>query len=130
LTVRHRFLNYFMIRQNDELAMRERVGKDIWKGLYDFYLMESPGHVGTPDELDDNPVLHVLLQKGRISEVPRLYTHILTHQRLNVRFWWIDFQSGHTIDLPPGMAFYTKEQIEILPKPILIDTLLKEEDYL
>jgi A/G-specific adenine glycosylase len=130
LTVRHRFLNYFMIRQNDELAMRERVGKDIWKGLYDFYLMESPGHVGTPDELDDNPVLYVLRQKGRISEVPRLYTHILTHQRLNVRFWWIDFQSGDTIDLPPGMAFYTKEQIEILPKSILIDTLLKEEDYL
>jgi A/G-specific adenine glycosylase len=130
LTIRHRYLNYFLIRKDDQLAMRERIGKDIWKGLYDFYLVESKAPINSPDDLEDYSAIRNLLEKGRLSEVPRLYAHILTHQRLNVRFWWIDFQPEQTIDLPLGFAFYNKEQIEELPKPILIDTLLKEENYL
>ncbi|MHA4736569.1 A/G-specific adenine glycosylase [Dyadobacter sp. MSC1_007] len=130
LTVRKRYLNYFMIRRGDELAMVERYGKDIWKGLYDFYLVESKGPVDSPDDLTSDEPLRLLLVQGRLREIPKLYSHILTHQKLQVRFWWIEMQQTDKIDLPQGMAFYSKSAVEVLPKPILIDTVLKEEKFL
>nr|WP_295927300.1 A/G-specific adenine glycosylase [uncultured Dyadobacter sp.] len=130
LTIRQRFLNYFIIKQGDRLAMRERRGKDIWTGLYDFYLVESKVPALSPDDLDADGALSVWLGHGRLTEITKVYAHILTHQRLQVRFWWLEIPENETIDLPPGMAFYNHEQIEVLPKPILIDTVLREENYL
>lgn len=130
LTVRKRYLNYFMIRCGDELAMVERYGKDIWKGLYDFYLVESKGPIDSPDDLTIDEPLRQLLVQGSLREVPKLYSHILTHQKLQVRFWWIEIEQADKIDLPQGMAFYSKSAVEVLPKPILIDTVLKEEKFL
>lgn len=130
LTVRKRYLHYFMIRRGDELAMCERSGKDIWKGLYDFYLIETKEPVDSPDDLAGEETLRRLLAQGLLREVPKLYSHILTHQRLQARFWWIDLQPDSHIDLPQGMSFYSKSAVEVLPKPILIDTVLKEENFL
>ncbi|MCF0071965.1 A/G-specific adenine glycosylase [Dyadobacter sp. CY261] len=131
LTVKQRFMNYYVVRQGDRLAMQERRGRDIWTGLYDFYLIESKLFATTPDELTiTDSIFRNLLTKGRLSEVPKLYSHILTHQRLQVRFWWLEIPETERIDLPPGLAFYDHEEVEALPKPILIDTFLREEDYL
>lgn len=131
LTVKQRFLNYFIIKQGDRLAMYERRGRDIWKGLYDFHLIESQTVATTPDALTiSDPAFQNLLRKGRLTEVPKVYSHILTHQRLQVRFWWLEIPETERIDLPHGMAFYNHEEIEVLPKPILIDTVLREENYL
>lgn len=131
LTVKHRFLNYFIIKQGDKLGMYERRGRDIWKGLYDFHLIESKTAAATPDSLTiSDPAFQNLLKKGRLTEIPKVYSHILTHQRLQVRFWWLEIPENERIDLPQGMAFYNHEEIEVLPKPILIDTVLREESYL
>ncbi|SDF23011.1 A/G-specific DNA-adenine glycosylase [Dyadobacter soli] len=131
LTIKHRFLNYFIIKQGDRLAMHERRGRDIWKGLYDFQLIESKSIAATPDQLTNpDPIFQNVLQNGRLTEVPKVYTHILTHQRLQVRFWWLEIPGAERIDLPQGMAFYNHEEVEVLPKPILIDTVLREEGYL
>lgn len=131
LTIRHRFLNYLIIRQGDRLAMRERRGRDIWSGLYDFYLIESKVPTATPDHLTVlDPGFQNLVKNGRLAEVPRVYSHILTHQRLQVRFWWLEIPETERIDLPQGLAFYNHEEVEVLPKPILLDTILREEGYL
>ena len=131
LTVKHRFLNYFIIKQGDRLAMNERRGRDIWKGLYDFHLIESKAPAITPDHLTiSDPIFEKLLGKGRLTEISKVYSHILTHQRLQVRFWWLEIPETERIDLPHGTAFYNHEEVEVLPKPILIDTVLREENYL
>lgn len=131
LTIKHRFFNYFIIRQCDKLALYERRGRDIWKGLYDFHLVESKAPAITPDSLTiADPVFQKLVSKGRLTEIPKVYSHILTHQRLQVRFWWLEIPETERIDLPHGMAFYSHEEVEVLPKPILIDTVLREENYL
>ncbi len=131
LTIKHRFLNYLIIKQGDKLAMHERRGRDIWTGLYDFYLIETKVPATTPDHLTIiDPGSQKFLSQGRLMEVPKLYSHILTHQRLQARFWWLEIPETERIDLPHGMAFYNHEQIEELPKPILIDTVLREENYL
>ncbi|NIJ51402.1 A/G-specific adenine glycosylase [Dyadobacter arcticus] len=129
LKVKHRFLNYFVINQNGRIIMKERTGKDIWKGLFDFYLIESQTPLTSPEDFSEDKFIINLLKKGIITEIPELYTHRLTHQRLNVRFWWIEISESAAIDLPADMAFYTRDEIEFLPKPILIDTLLKEVGF-
>ncbi|MCE7067897.1 A/G-specific adenine glycosylase [Dyadobacter sp. CY326] len=130
MAVKKRFLNYFVIQQGQDLAMQERKTKDIWKGLYDFYLIESAGPVESPDELPENQTLQTFLMKGNLREVPKSYIHLLTHQKLHVQFWWIKIRDEESVDLPIGLKFFSKNEIETLPKPILIDTLLKEEKYL
>lgn len=131
LTIKHRFLNYFIIRQGNRLAMHERLARDIWSGLYDFYLIETRTPATTLDHLTiPEPIFQNLLSKGTIQEVPKVYPHILTHQRLQVRFWWLEIPETERIDLPPGLAFYDDKEVEVLPKPILIDTVLREENYL
>src|SRR5690606_9087736 len=40
--VRTRHFNYFVIRGEGKILMKERVQKDIWSGLYDFYMVETP----------------------------------------------------------------------------------------
>jgi len=129
LTVRNRYFNYFILQKGDMLAMQERKAKDIWKGLYDFLLFESEDLITSPDDFYENEVIRNILLKGRIREVPKVYQHILTHQRLNVRFWWIDILESVDINLPSELNFYTNEEIHGLPKPILVDTVLREEKY-
>ncbi|CAG5070066.1 Adenine DNA glycosylase [Dyadobacter sp. CECT 9623] len=130
LKVKQRFFNYIVVESNGQLAMKERPSKDIWQGLYDFYLLESTAPIEDPDDLQSLISSAGLLQQGILKMTSKIYTHILTHQRLHVSFWWLEISETNTIDLPAGLTFYTKEQIESLPKPILIDTFLKEEKYL
>jgi A/G-specific adenine glycosylase len=130
LKVKTRYLNYFVIRQGGKLAIQERVGKDIWRGLYDFYMVESTAPLATPEDFAEDQFIGDLMRKGTIGEIPKVYSHMLTHQRLQVRFWWIEISESETIDLPLPLAFHTRDEIETLPKPILIDMLLKEEGYL
>ena len=130
LKARNRFLNYFIIEQGGKLAMKERSTKDIWKGLYDFFLIESTGQIDSPEDLDDNAMLLALLTKGTIRQVPKLYIHLLTHQKLHVQFWWVTLPENEPVDLPADIYFFSKNDVETLPKPILIDTVLKEENFL
>jgi A/G-specific adenine glycosylase len=128
--VRNRYFNYFILEKNGKIAMHERVNKDIWKGLYDFYLVESTSDINNPDDLPDDKYLEDWKEKGRLRQVLKEYTHLLTHQRLTVRFWWVTIPDDKAVELPGDMEFYTRNEIEVLPKPILMDTLLREEFFL
>jgi len=127
---RSRYFNYFILQKADSLAMQERKNKDIWKGLYDFYLLESAELIASPENLPENEYVNNFLVHGRIREIPKVFIHLLTHQRLHVRFWWIDVHENAEISLPPGLAFYSRDEVHSLPKPILVDTVLREEMFL
>jgi len=126
---RNRYFNYFILQKDGFLAMQERKAKDIWKGLYDFYLLESDGLIASPDDFPEDKNIKHILAEGRIREIPKVFLHLLTHQRLHVRFWWIDIPENAIINLPPGLDFYSLEQVQSLPKPILVDTVLREERF-
>jgi A/G-specific adenine glycosylase len=130
LAVKQRYLHYIVIEQSGRVAMKERGVKDIWQGLYDFLLVETKVADSSPEEWVEEPLLSAMLQKGTLREVPKLYTHILTHQKLNVRFWRLEISSAYTIELPGTLTFYSIDEVESLPKPILIDTFLKDEGFL
>lgn len=127
--VRDRYLNYFVVEKNGQLALRERTTKDVWQGMYDFYLIETPGE---PTDLDDLVSDHVLahwLEMGEIVRTAGPYVHLLSHQRLYARFWHIRMSSERSILLPDEMAFYEADEVEQLPKPVLINSYLTENFF-
>jgi A/G-specific adenine glycosylase len=128
--VRNRYLNYIILRQGNRIAMHERTDKGIWKGLYDFYLIESERDNASPEDMMSIGFFQDWASKSALREVPKNYVHLLTHQRLNVHFWWMELSDASTITLPEGLIFYDQDEIEALPKPILIDQVLRDENYL
>jgi len=41
LTLKKRWLNYFIVRWGDEILVQQRTGKDVWQGLHQFVLIET-----------------------------------------------------------------------------------------
>ncbi len=125
--VRNRYFHYIVFRQDGRVGMRKREAKDIWQGLYDFYLVEAPEALETEElwqKTDLRPWLPALTM-GKISPV---LTHQLTHQKVFARFWQVDVSDrvdGQELALKCGIAFFEPTQIHALPKPVMIDNYLK-----
>ena len=129
--VRDRYLNYLVLEKDGQLAMRQRTGKDVWQGLYDFYLVESPHSVDEIAELTGHEPDVAGWVKDASLELPqKTYVHLLSHQKLHVRFWRIRMNEVTGMgELPENFAFYGETEIEDLPKPILIDTFIKVQIF-
>ncbi|WP_064196095.1 MULTISPECIES: A/G-specific adenine glycosylase [Emticicia] len=120
--VKNRYFDYFMIEQDGKVLMRQRLGGDIWAGLYDFYLLENEESLIDLEDIKDTFVQNIL-KSGMIKSSSEPMKHILTHQRIEARFWHVVANIKET--LPQGFEFYSMDEIENLPKPILIDNYLK-----
>lgn len=124
--IKKRFFNYFVIAKEGLLAMKQRTERDIWQQLYDFYLVESAEKLITSlDEVADNPALIALLSKSIVSTPTRIYTHILTHQRIQAQFWLVQLPSEMELVLPNDLVLLTPQEIENMPKPALITSYWK-----
>jgi A/G-specific adenine glycosylase len=121
---RKRFFNYFVVKKGDSLLMKRREGRDIWKGLYDFYLVET-SKTRKPQELIDSDSFLSRLVVGKPT-ISGDYKHILTHQTIISKFVMIDVDKTSLIQEEP-LKYFTAERINELPKPVLISRFL--EDY-
>ncbi|MEM6843191.1 MAG: A/G-specific adenine glycosylase [Bacteroidota bacterium] len=124
--VKDRYLHYLVVQQNGKLLMKQRPKKGIWAGLYDFYLVETnkSQEWGT---LDDALVSELTQQQLTVEE-SKIYQHQLSHQRLHVIFFKITLDGGLLQEPQPTSGqFYSPEEVERLPKPILIDNFLQSE---
>lgn len=127
LEVRHRHLNYFVFVSDGRVALKRRSENDIWKGLYDFYLVETSTPV-TPAaavRIDKN------LRQGRIAptrEIMRV-VHQLSHQKLHISFIKVSTQKENLTNLSmvsEPMAFYSMKQADKLPKPVPVKAFLDQ----
>ncbi|WP_373515549.1 A/G-specific adenine glycosylase [Persicitalea sp.] len=129
MKARNRYLNYLVLEKEGRLAMKERIKKDVWKGLYDFPLIETPQEAKIPNDLIEANPLVSWIKVGQLTVPQKTYVHLLTHQKLHVKFWQIELKNAEMSTLPEGVSFYSEAQIESLPKPILIDTFIKEQFF-
>ena len=120
---RERFFNYLLIADNDKVLINKRDEKDIWANMYDLPLIETSFLV-PENELAQLPQLITILgESGKINAITPVYRHILTHQRLYVRF--ITLQSPH-IKLSENWFFADTETIQKLPLPKIIFIFIKK----
>lgn len=120
-----RRIDYAVIEKGDEILLRKREGKDIWEGLYDFASLE-----GQPDAVSENIGSYVneTFPKSKITSVglapERSYTHLLSHQRIEARFWRIEV-SG-TLEARGNYRLIAKDEIDKYAVPRLIHRYLED----
>ncbi|MEQ8243565.1 A/G-specific adenine glycosylase [Fulvivirga sp.] len=123
--VRKRYFNYIAFEMDGKLALKERSGNDIWRGLYDFHLIETE-QTQHWEELLDADIIGVIKEGIRSVDESEEYKHILTHQRIFARFYTIRLHKSIDTRILNdwGLAFYTLDQVLELPKPVLVSTYL------
>src|SRR6185503_10820303 len=122
LKIRERYFNYFLVTDGDNVLMNRRGDKDIWANMYDLPLIETAAML-LPDELLCLPGAGEYFGADiKINEISETKKHILTHQRLHVRFIKIRSQPAK---LQPGWQYYSKEMLQKLALPKVIFIFLK-----
>lgn len=125
--VKERFFNYFIIEQNGNFAMRKRLGRDVWEGMYDFYLKEIEENIQDLSYLAmEDTFLSELIKNSLIKRESSIYTHILTHQRIQTKFWHLEVDNHFLLHLPQELEWYNLNEVDDLPKSTLVNNYLKE----
>ena len=126
---RTRYFHYFVLRHGTLVYLRERGGKDIWQGLYDFALAETDAaELPAAELLRHLNALGAAIDTSQAAEPSTAYRHVLSHQKLEVRFHDLPLKQalpGATLrDL--GLRAYSTAEIEALPKPKLIANYIEQ----
>ncbi len=114
-----RYFNYIVYCFENKIAFQKRDINDIWNGLYQFILLEEDNYI-TEDILSDKIELeHV---KKIIWFEPNA-KHLLSHQTIFSQMILVELNETN------ALPFYSQDEIQSLPKPILIENFLKKYIY-
>ena len=119
LKIRERYFNYFLIIDKGQVVLNKRGENDIWANMYDMPMIETTGLLPL-DELFLQPeALNYFGKNTEYEEISPVYKHILTHQRLYVRF--ITLKTA-PVKMEPKWFFADAENLNkfALPKIIFI----------
>ncbi len=120
---RVRYFYYFIFMHKNKILVQLRQEQDIWKGLNEFYRIES-------QEAKDIPSLirqFIDLEKEVIHIYPS-QTHLLSHQRLNLVFIEIRVEESIFLTLAKtyNLQIYTYKQLDKLPFPAPLVKYMKK----
>jgi A/G-specific adenine glycosylase len=123
--VKRRYFYYFVVRYKHNILMKKREGRDIWQGLYDFFLIESNRNQKPENILSGSESVRSFLP----TSISRPIKHVLSHQHLITRFIDIELNSKAeflTLAKRLKAEAHSLDEIKKLPKPILIDRYLNQ----
>jgi A/G-specific adenine glycosylase len=124
---RTRFFYYFILRDGGRIAMKKRTGRDIWNGLYEFYLVESASEKNVKDILRNDP----LLRDQAVKEMG-FVKHVLSHQHLHIRFFETHLSKKNLTKNTAALgtlSFISAREAGQMPKPIAITRYLEQAGY-
>ncbi|AYA38313.1 A/G-specific adenine glycosylase [Hymenobacter oligotrophus] len=130
---RTRYFHYLVLRYGGQVYLRKRTGKDIWHSLYDFYLTETPEAALPPQALvTELEALGAQVATNRVSEPAAALRHALSHQKVEACFHelWLDAPLADDVLKQTGLEAYAAEQMDELPKPVIISNYLNKKGIL
>ena len=86
-SIKNRYLNYLILKKNNEIVIQQRTEKDIWQQLFELPLIE------TASNNEEELFLHLsnLYPNNNIKKVTtNTIKHKLSHQQLHINFYEID----------------------------------------
>jgi A/G-specific adenine glycosylase len=87
ITIRKRWFHYLVLEYKNKLAVRQRTGKDIWQGLFDFPLLETAKETGLKEVLRKAEQNNWLSEKKyELVFASPFLKQQLSHQLINGRF--------------------------------------------
>ncbi len=126
---RKRYFYYFAIQKGRSFLMKKRNEKDIWHGLYDFYLVERSRPADAEKIFGEDKDLKKLSGRKKISEISNIYKHVLSHQIIYSRFIQLKLSESPTLN-GSELKFYSLKRVAELPKPVLISRFLTDQQLL
>jgi A/G-specific adenine glycosylase len=124
---KHRYFSYFFILHNDSLLIHRRAANDIWKGLYEPFLIET-------DKADFGQTFHhpfiddaMKTGKASLSVLRQNVKHVLTHRIIHADFYSLQLQNDteHLCEnLPKDYFFAPLDKLDNYAFPVLIDLSL------
>jgi len=121
--IRERFFNYFLITDGETILMNKRDESDIWANMYDLPLIETNTFleidklVSLPDFID------FFGEENSITKNLPPKKHVLTHQRLYVRFIVL---KQVPVNLKPGWIFIERINLKKIAQPKVIFIFLDD----
>ncbi|MDQ3289918.1 MAG: NUDIX domain-containing protein, partial [Bacteroidota bacterium] len=112
--------------------LKKRTENDIWQGLYDFYFLPE-GETSLVLKTIKQAIINLdpSIDYKFIIEPTKTYKRILSHQKIMAKFYLIqlNFRLREENLALTGLAAYSKDEIEQLPKPVLISQYLQDTGF-
>lgn len=125
--IKHRYLHYLVYRSKQgETLLQQRMGKDIWQGLYEFPCIEMGQPQKQPFTLNGDRFRESAMQHSIIADYELIHIiqyneapiiHKLSHQHLHTTFWIID-----VLDLPKNAIPISR--LKDFAVPVLISNFI------
>ncbi len=119
---RDRFFNYFIVVQRNRFLVHRRSERDIWQGLWEFVQHET-SHAS---ELAEAIIPFKELLTFPVSELHAPAKHLLSHQRIFSRAWFIQVPDNVNLNLPGDFQWMDAQEFEKCGKPVLILNLITD----
>jgi A/G-specific adenine glycosylase len=116
--VKERFLHYFFILHDHRIVMHKRGDRDIWKSLYEPFLIETAQSADLT-QLHHPWLTGILKSHCVIRQHGKNIRHVLTHRILRANFYSIYLNDLPAI-LPEDYRFVPTEELQRLALPALI----------
>lgn len=127
LQKKERIFNYLLIEVKEQFFVHKRKGKDIWKGLYQFPLIES-----------SEPLEWKALQKAvqsadwfpggevHLLDRSRTFRQQLTHQKIKAAFWTLKWKGPPSGEWPQQWEQVRPGKWDHYPFPKIINCYLSD----
>lgn len=120
ITLKKRWLNYFIVRCGDQFLIQQREGKDIWQGLHQFVLIETEKAKKAGD------LLKLFQQQMGLQE----YTfeeewkeqQTLSHQRISFHFFYLRVRRKKNVE---GYGWLRLSQLQELAFPKTLQQVIQ-----
>ncbi|NOU61477.1 A/G-specific adenine glycosylase [Marinifilum caeruleilacunae] len=126
---KNRYFYYLFLSCSGRFAIEKREGKDIWKNMYQYPLIESNTKLSTDLLIQSDQWKEIFNSNDLvIQSISDNIVHKLTHQNINTRFIHIEI-SADELKNYERFIFINKKEAEQYPLPKLIDNHIKYQDF-
>ena len=118
---RERHFHYLIVHNQDQkIALFQRMQKDIWQGLYEFFLIEG-------DQARCEAFITDQLSEAKIGYVSDWYRQTLSHQHIHARFWNLHVETPKLYDFGRQVTWVNKNKLSIYALPKIIHCYLSDK---
>lgn len=115
------FRYYHIIDSHGNTVIQKRTENDIWKGLFQFPLMES----FSKEDFENESVSCLNIPASHFSYI-NIFQQILTHQKINGAFYRANIKNCATLSLSENHFIIPHDKIREYPFPKIMDLYLSD----
>ncbi len=130
MKVSHRYFTYLIVTDGNEMLLHRRPEGDIWQGLYEPLLIETPEPLAE-QELFTHPLVAPLLNSQvTLSQIASNIVHKLSHQHLHTDAYLLRTEKLSPILIEKDTRIIPLAELDKYALPRLVTRILEQVDFL